>query len=237
MARLCIILGLFALVSCATPAKPTPYYIPYDGYGATASHAGFARGEVIGRDDGRYAASLSVADIGPALNRFMSPEGDQLILLPNRLDRSQLDFSIESLKTIDDWLKDVHTVNRLQAAEGRAGESLIADGRGDNTVSFAGLYLGEVIRANSPLNWQWERFDRFMAANPYFTEHYGFDPGLDSFVLVGPQGVATPINTALKRILNGQEESLHYIGTLLLNPIDLDAAVSGQDFYGLTDIS
>jgi|TARA_B100000678_G_scaffold55326_1_gene44341 hypothetical protein len=235
MARLCFILALL-VAACATPERPTPYYIPYDGYGASPTHRGFARGEVIGRDDGRYAASLSVADIGPALDRFMSPEGDRLILLPNRLDRSQLDFSVESLKTIDDWLKDVHTVNRLQASEGRAGESLIADGRGDNTVSFAGLYLGEVIRANSQLDWRWERFDRFMAANPYFTEHYGFDPGLDSFVLVGPQGVATPINTALKRILNGKEESLHYIGTLLLDPIDLDAAVSGHDFYGLTDI-
>tara|TARA_Y100001947_G_scaffold131296_1_gene117201 strand:+ start:2053 stop:2766 length:714 start_codon:yes stop_codon:yes gene_type:complete len=237
MARLCFILGCLALASCASPAKPTPYYIPYDGYGASASFSGFSRGEVIGRDDGRYAASLSVSDIGPGLDRFMSPQADGLILLPNRLDRSKLDYSIESLKTIDEWLKDVHTVNRLQAAEGRAGESLIADGRGDNTVTFAGLYLGEVIRANSHLDWRWERFDRFMAANPYFTEHYGFDPGLDSFVLVGPQGVATPINTALKRILNGQEESLHYIGTLLLDPIDLDAAVSGHDFYGLTDIS
>ena len=236
MGRLCFIMGMLVLAACSTAPEPTPYYIPYDSYGASSVHPGFARGEVIGRDDGAYASSLSVADIGPALDRFMSPEGDRLILLPNRLDRSKLDFSVESLKTIDAWLKDVHTINRLQAAEGLAGESLIADGRGDNTVTFAGLYLGEVIRANSSLDWRWERFDRFMAANPYFTEHYGLDPGLDSFVLVGPQGVATPINTALKRILNGKEESLHYIGTLLLNPIDLDAAVSGYDFYGLTDI-
>ncbi len=235
MARLWLILG-FLLTACATPSKPTPYYIPYDGYGATAYEPGFSRGEVIGRDDGVYASSLEVRDIGPALDRFMSPEGDRLILLPNRLDRSKLDFSIESMKTVDSWLKDVHTINRLQASEGKAGESLIADGRGDNTVMFAGLYLGEVIRANSDLDWRWERFDRFMAANPYFTEHYGFDPGLDSFVLVGPQGVATPINTALKRVLNGKEESLHYIATLLVNPVDLEAAVSGQDFYGLTDI-
>jgi hypothetical protein len=236
MARLCFILGLFLVSACATPDRPDPYFIPYDGYGASAFHTGFARGEVIGRDDGAYASSLEVTDIGPAMDRFMAVEGNSLILLPNRLDRSQLDFSIESLKAIDAWLKDVHTVNRLQAAEGLAGESLIADGRGDNSVTFAGLYLGEVIRANSRLNWKWERFDRFMAANPYFTEHYGLDPGLDMFVLVGPQGVATPINTGLKRILNGKEESLHYIGTLLVDPVDLDAAVSGQDFYGLTDI-
>ncbi|MGB3624189.1 MAG: hypothetical protein WA989_00075 [Henriciella sp.] len=183
-----------------------------------------------------FGPNIEVADIGPSLDQFLSPQGDTLILLPNRLERQQLDFSLESLKVMDRWLKDIHTINRLQAETGRAGEALISDGRGDNSVMFAGLYLGEVIRANSDLSWQWERFDHFIAANPYFVEHYGLDAGLDSFVLVGPQGVATPINTALKRVLFGKEESLHFIGSLLVDPVDLQAAVSGQIFYGLTDI-
>lgn len=227
-----LILGLL-LTGCASQPAPETYWVPYDGYGE-------ARRVVDDgyRENGRFAGGVTddVADIGPSLDAFLSPAGSGLILLPNRLDRSQLDFSLDSLKVIDAWLKDIHTVNRLQAEEGLAGEALISDGRGDNSVIFAGLYLGEVIRANSALDWQWERFDRFIEANPYFAEHYGWEAGLDTFVLVGPQGVATPINTALKRVLLGKKESVHFVGTLLVEPVDLETALSGPDFYGLTDI-
>ncbi|MEM9055747.1 MAG: hypothetical protein AAGB16_10520, partial [Pseudomonadota bacterium] len=162
-----------------------------------------------------------------------SEEGRDLILLPNRLDRADLNFSLESLQVIDRWLADIHTINKLQAGTGNAGELLMQDGRGDNSVTFAGLYLGQVIRANSELDWKWERFDTFLQANPTFAEHYGTDPGLDTFVLVGPQGVATPINTALKRVIHGKEESVHYIGQLLSEEIDLQQAVRGQDLLGM----
>ena len=178
-------------------------------------------------------ASVDVSDIGSAIDRFMGPEGDHLILLPNRLDRSKLDYSLESLLVIDKWLADIHTINRLQSETGKAGESLVTDGRGDNSVIFAGLYLGQTIRANSNLNWQWERFDTFLAANPTFAEHYGRAPGLDLFVLAGPQGAATPINSALKRVVHGKEESVHFIGNFLINEVDLKAAMSGQDLLGM----
>ncbi|MEM7640529.1 MAG: hypothetical protein AAF269_15845 [Pseudomonadota bacterium] len=177
--------------------------------------------------------SVDVAGIDDALAQFLSAESDHLILLPNRLDRSQLDFSLESLLVIDKWLADIHTVNRLQSETGKAGESLVMDGRGDNSVILAGLYLGQTIRANSRLNWHWERFDTFLAANPTFAEHYGRAPGLDLFVLAGPQGAATPINTALKRVVHGKEESVHFIGNFLINEVDLDAATTGQDLLGM----
>lgn len=177
--------------------------------------------------------TVDVSGIDDALTLFLSTESDRLILLPNRLDRSQLNYSLESLLVIDKWLADIHTINRLQSETGKAGESLVMDGRGDNSVIFAGLYLGQTIRANSHLNWQWERFDTFLAANPTFAEHYGRAPGLDLFVLAGPQGAATPINTALKRVVQGKEESVHFIGNFLINEVDLNAAMSGQDLLGM----
>lgn len=178
-------------------------------------------------------ASVEVADIGDALELFLGEDGHQLILLPNRLDRTQLDYSMESLQTIDRWLADIHKINELQASEGKAGEILVFDGRGDNSVVFAGLYLGQVIRANSALDWNWQHFDVFLDANPVFAEHYGRDPGLDTFVLVGPQGAATPINTALKRVLFGKEESVAFIGQFLSTEVDLDTAMAGQNLLGM----
>ncbi|WP_300391971.1 hypothetical protein [Henriciella sp.] len=231
MIRFCF-LSVLLMAACTSNDASPPYYVPYDGYGQGMETVSATYD--VQRQTGN--TSIDISSIGSALDEFLSPAGDSLILLPNRLDKSKLDYSLESLSEVDEWLRDIHTINKLQADEGRAGESLISDGRGDNSVMFAGLYLGEVIRMNSNLGWQWQRFDRFIANNPYFTEHYGYEPGFDSFVLVGPQGVATPINTALKRVLLGKEESLRFIGDLLVEPIDLDAATSGYNFYGLDEI-
>ncbi|MEQ9315233.1 MAG: hypothetical protein RLN72_05230 [Henriciella sp.] len=168
MPRLCFILALL-VGACASHETPEPYWIPYDGYGPGAAVIGSPYTSSVNANEprrDRFDPNLDVRDIGPALDQFLSANGDKLILLPNRLDKPKLDFSLESLMIMDEWLKDVHTINRLQADTGHAGEALISDGRGDNSIMFAGLYLGEVIRANSDLPWRWERFDRFIAANP-----------------------------------------------------------------------
>ena len=211
MSRFMLLFAAIALSACATaPATRAPVPI-----------------------GGSAAPTVQVANIDDALAQFLGEGGADLILLPNRLDRSQLDYSMESLKLVDRWLADIHTINKLQADAGKAGEILVFDGRGDNSVIFAGLYLGQVIRAHSALDWHWQRFDTFLAANPVFAEHYGREPGLDSFVLVGPQGATTPINTALKRVLYGKEESVHFIAQLLLIEVDLDKAMGGHDLLGM----
>jgi len=216
LSRICLCAGLILLAGCGHTPKAERIYLSPNGERISVS-----------------PMAIDVSGIDTALARFMSADGDDLILLPNRLDRAQLDYSLESLRVIDDWLADIHTVNRLQSARGKAGESLIMDGRGDNSIIFAGLYLGQTIRANSPLDWQWQRFDTFLAANPTYAEHYGQLAELDLFVLVGPQGAATPINTALKRVVLGKEESVHFIGNFLINEVDLDAATTGQDLLGM----
>ncbi len=218
MSRFWLVLALF-ITGCASTGVPV-----------VESGTEISRDTRVARD---AAPAIEVTDITAALATFMGAEGDALILLPNHLDKSKLDYSVESLQLMDIWLAKIHTINKLEAGTGKAGESLMRDGRGDNSVTFAGLYLGEVIRANSDLDWKWERFDRFLTANPFFAEHYGTEAGLDTFVLAGPQGVATPINTALKRVVSGKEESVHYIGQLLLDKIDMRQALSGQSMHGL----
>lgn len=234
------ILGL-VLAGCATPTAPVEQRVLYP-VGMTpngATSAPVSRQAIPAQSVptqpsvGAARLAVQVADIEGALARFLSPEGGELILLPNRLNVSALDYSVDSLQVIDRWLADIHKVNNLQAGSGKVGELMAMDGRGDNSVIFAGLYLGQVIRANSKLDWNWQRFDRFLAANPAFAEHYGRSAGFDTFVLVGPQGVATPINTALKRVIHGKEDSVHYIGQLLLNEVDLGKAMTGQNLFGL----
>lgn len=186
-------------------------------------------------------ASAQDTQAGPAidaaLEQFISAEGDALILLPSQLDKSKLDFSMESLQEIDDWLLAVHTVNKLEAGEGRIGETFTRDGRGDNTVTFAGLYLGEVVRLNAKQGWVWQDFDVFVSANPAHVEAFGTEAGLDQYVLVSEQGVATPVNTSLQRVLNGKIDSVAYIGAFLSEPVDIDKALSGTNFSTLPPVS
>ncbi|MEO1303710.1 MAG: hypothetical protein AAFV37_01950 [Pseudomonadota bacterium] len=214
LSRFCVTAAAIVLAGCTNGAATERYYL---GSGGAVQEQPVAE----------------VSQIDAAMAQFLSQEGDALILLPNRLEKSKLDYSLDSLAEIDRWLADVHTVNRLQSDVGRAGEALVLDGRGENSVTFAGLYLGQIIRANSEQTWFWERFDTFLAANPAFAEHYGRDAELDTFVLIGPQGVATPINTALKRVVHGKEESLAFIANLLIKDIDLDEALSSQDLLGM----
>jgi len=57
------------------------------------------------------------------------------IVLPGALDRSRLDFSLESLHAIDEYLNMVHTHE-----QNCVGSSLL------NTIWVTSLYIGEIIR-------------------------------------------------------------------------------------------
>ena len=90
MSRFLLLFAAIALSACATaPATRAPVPI-----GSSA------------------APTVQVANIDDALAQFLGEGGADLILLPNRLDRSQLDYSMESLKLVDRWLADADLVTR-----------------------------------------------------------------------------------------------------------------------------
>jgi hypothetical protein len=71
------------------------------------------------------------------------PTPDEIVL-PERLDRSRLDFSLESLHVVDEYLNIVHTY------ENSVGSSLL------NTIWVTSLYIGEIIRrAAAARHFQW----------------------------------------------------------------------------------
>ena len=174
-------------------------------------------------------AAQEPTEIDTTMEDLLGDDRAELLLEADKLDLRALDYSLESLTAIDVWLGAVHATNLEEAGEGRAGATLTGDGRGRNTVTLAGIYLGETIKRNSGLGWEWVPFDEFIAENPAFAEHYGTDAGLDEYVLVGEQGVATPINSALKRVLNGPQDSVAHVGAFLSKPIDFEKAIEGYD--------
>ncbi len=67
------------------------------------------------------------------------------IVLPARLDRSRLDFSLESLHVVDEYLNVVHEHEQTSI-----GSSLLT------TIWVASLYIGEIIRRLAPTRrYQW----------------------------------------------------------------------------------
>ena len=64
---------------------------------------------------------------------------DEDIIMPERLDRSRLDFSLDSLHVIDQYLNEVHDSEQTSV-----GLSLLT------TIWAAALYTGEVIRRAAP---------------------------------------------------------------------------------------
>lgn len=174
-------------------------------------------------------AQVQPVSVDVTMDELLGEDRADLLLASEHLDLSKLDYSLKSLHEIDAWLEAVHKMNSAEAGAGQAGSSLTGDGRGRNTVTLAGLYLGETVKRNSDLGWAWVPFEAFIAENPAYAEHYGSEAGLDTYVLVGGQGAATPINSALKRVLNGRADSLAYVGEFLTMPIDFDKAVEGYD--------
>jgi hypothetical protein len=70
---------------------------------------------------------------------------DANILLAGRLDRSRLDFSLESLRVIDDYLNEVHAHEQTSL-----GTSLLT------TIEYTALYVGEIIRrVAGARNYEW----------------------------------------------------------------------------------
>ena len=68
-----------------------------------------------------------------------SDSAAEAIVLPERLDRSRLDFSLDSLQVIDQYLNDVHDNDQTVV-----GLSLLT------TIWATALYVGEIIRRGAP---------------------------------------------------------------------------------------
>ena len=75
------------------------------------------------------------------LQQFLSddPSATSIIALPGRLDRSKLDFSLDSLDEIDRYLNLLHDNEREIV-----GQPLLS------TIWTVGMYVGEIIRRAAP---------------------------------------------------------------------------------------
>ena len=108
----------------------------------------------------------------------------------------KLDFSIESLKHIDEYLEIIHKAP--------------PDDREILKIGLrVGAYVGEVIRNHAKKNCTWLSFDESQKVNKNIKK-LGMQLGTAAVLWTMPDNIAFPISKVLKYIENGHEDNVYF---------------------------
>jgi hypothetical protein len=131
-------------------------------------------------------------------------KGDGEIAFPKKLDRVQLDYSLESLKTLDLYLEHLHKSSR------RIGEE-----EWGTTVLWGGAYLGEVIRRSAKRKYNWIDYDEYMPEHPDLQDLIPERTvGTCAFLCTGKDTMTMPLNKIARFIAEGPENNTHYYASV-----------------------
>ena len=156
-----------------------------------------------------FASQAQSADINLALqdlSYMFFVEGETNVVDRAWLDPKRLDFSVDSLKYVNQYLDHVRTNPELEQAQ----PYLI-------TVLRAGAYTGEVIRKQDKAKkWIWLDFEAAKKISPeFFAQYEKNELGLMA-VLYDGEGFAFPIAKVQKYIQNGEEDDLGFFAQIIM---------------------
>jgi hypothetical protein len=135
----------------------------------------------------------------------------------------QLDFSVESLRHVDNYLEKIYF--RTESQLGFFAK-LFAKKFSDNDlwyiISSTGFYTGEVVRKCSLPDHHWFRFKDWISAHPSHIELLGSEPGMGTmFILGNDKGdMCLPLSKSGKFLENGREDSVYYFAQMIASPSD-----------------
>lgn len=139
--------------------------------------------------------------LAEAARTFATGSGaDRDVLLAKQLDRSKLDFGVDSLLAVDRWLAALRESGMDPTADDKAG---------DETMIRAGAYVGEVIRRCSRRAYTWQRHADFLEKQPSLRTVLPYTFGTQ-FLLAAEQGMTMPINKVVRFLDEGPQNSLHF---------------------------
>jgi hypothetical protein len=119
------------------------------------------------------------------------------------LDPEKFDFSLESLKHLDEYLEMVYQ-----------------DQPDDETLMpialRGGAYLGEVIKKHSEQNYHWYDFEQASKLSPMVKE-LGMSLGTAAVLAVDRENLCFPIAKIMKYLDNGSEDSTYLFGYIGIN--------------------
>jgi hypothetical protein len=155
-------------------------------------------------------------DIGPFFAEFSESfagriDDDCQIAFPEALKRSSLDYSLNSLLAVDQYLLHLH--KNAQRIEAEAY---------NNTIIRAGAYVGEVIRRNANARWHWIDYNDYMPQHPELQSLLPERNICTCAFLANKEGaMRMPLNKIARFIDEGPENSVHYFAS-----VDIHASAS-----------
>lgn len=114
---------------------------------------------------------------------------------------SKMDYSIESLQELDNYLDTI-----------RKDEDL--DNELYRIVLRVGAYTGEVIKNNAPIELNWYDYDTAIKIDPRLTS-FGAQLGVKAVLSDGKSTFHFPLAKVIKFIENGREDGLEYYAKAL----------------------
>jgi hypothetical protein len=105
------------------------------------------------------------------------------------LDRQRLDYSVTSLKIVDDYLGTIHSADERQFSDDEYG----------NAILWAAAYVGEVVRRSARTEYSWSSLDDFARRFPEIASRVPRQE-TTQWVLSEPGGsLLTPIERVMRR--------------------------------------
>ena len=120
------------------------------------------------------------------------------------LDPRKLDYSVDSLKHVDEYLEKVRKDKDVQKSWNRV-------------VLRTGAYVGEVIRRNDKnRKWRWIDFETAKSMDPRFFGTFNKSIALAAILHDEKAGFAFPLAKVEKYLDNGSEDSVYFFAQVVL---------------------
>lgn len=139
------------------------------------------------------------------------PEQRHEVVHVRFLERSKLDYALDSLRVVDRYLDHLH---RMQPPEFRSDWI--------TTVLRAGAYVGEVLARLSPRTLDWVEFNVLVAHHPDAKKWLGGEAQTKTrAVLTTPDFafMTAPLRKVVKYILDGEGDSVWYYVQVMLQDL------------------
>lgn len=121
------------------------------------------------------------------------------------LDRRRLDFSVESLKHINDYLEAIRKDKDVEKDWTRV-------------VLRAGAYVGEVIRRNDKkVQWRWIDYQGAKQVEPKLFESFGRSVATAAVLYDGNKGFVFPLAKVEKYLKNGSEDDVYLFANVMMS--------------------
>src|SRR5262245_59588223 len=156
---------------------------------------------VVGLGPGPKDQTPALSDLSQMFYEDPSTFGRQ------HLDRRRLDFSVESLKHVNDYLEAIRKDKDVE----KPGVTRA------RVVLRAGAYVGEVIRKNDKkVQWRWIDYEGARQVQPKLFESFGKTIATAA-VLYNGRGMAFPLAKVEKYLTNGAEDDVHFFAVVIMS--------------------